>query len=48
MISGTFNFMIVFQAEHKNVVLYKPDELTGKLKIRQDCLKLKKEVLYGV
>jgi photosystem II P680 reaction center D1 protein len=26
-ISGTFNFMIVFQAEHKNVVLIKPGEL---------------------
>jgi hypothetical protein len=27
MISGTFNFMIVFQAEHKNIVLIKSGEL---------------------
>lgn len=31
-ISGTFNFMIVFQAEHKNVVLIKLGELSGKLR----------------
>ncbi len=30
-ISGTFNFMIVFQAEHKNVVFIKLGELSGKL-----------------
>ena len=42
-ISGTFNFMIVFQAEHRNVVLNKPGELSGKLKIQQDCLKKLKE-----
>ena len=38
-ISGTFNFMIVFQAEHKTVVLIKLGELTGKLKILVDLKK---------
>ncbi len=28
-ISGTFNFMIVFQAEHKNIVFVKSGELLG-------------------
>jgi photosystem II P680 reaction center D1 protein len=37
-ISGTFNFMIVFQAEHKNVVLDKLGELSGKLRIYLSCL----------
>jgi len=31
-ISGTFNFMIVFQAEHKILCSYKLGELPGKLK----------------
>jgi len=36
-ISGTFNFMIVFQAEHKDVVFIKLGELTGKLRVVDYC-----------
>jgi hypothetical protein len=42
MISGTFNFMIVFQAEHKNIVLIKLGELLGKF-IDFVCIKNEKK-----